>query len=172
MRRQVVKYSIGVLAWIAGISAGFLVVIITASVIARYVFNAPISGSYEIVKAYVLPATVVLGMGWTLRNGAHVSLDVVFRMLPAHVKVMVGYCNGVIASVAILLIALASIWGTRSYYLSGSATNGSAQLPLWIGYIAADVGFASMFLVSLGEILKMRSRESVFLHSIDQDEGR
>ena len=52
-----------VLAWIGGAALILMMLHIAADVVARYIFNAPLHGTVEIVSAYYMVAVVFLPLG-------------------------------------------------------------------------------------------------------------
>ncbi|MCD8537535.1 MAG: TRAP transporter small permease subunit [Burkholderiaceae bacterium] len=71
-------------ARLADISVLALVGAMVYEVVARYVFNAPTEWSYDI--AYMGSGSLfILGVSWTLRENAHIRIDVVRKLLPKRV---------------------------------------------------------------------------------------
>ncbi len=57
----------------------------SADVIGRYVFNHPITGTYEIATI-MMGAIVLLGWAYTQREGGHVTVDMFYNKFPARMK--------------------------------------------------------------------------------------
>jgi len=65
-----------------------LVLIATAEVVARYVFDRPTPWAWD-VNVQIMAVLVVLGGGWGLLKGWHVRVDVLWGRLSPRKKVMV-----------------------------------------------------------------------------------
>lgn len=69
-----------------------MTLMMTADVVLRYVFNAPLSWGLEASTSLLL-LLFVLGMAEAFRNGAHIRMDLIYRTLPAPARraVTLGY---------------------------------------------------------------------------------
>ena len=74
------------LVWLAVIAAGAMMLLTSADASARYLFNAPIVGAYEITEKYLMPATVFLGFSWAYRGGVFIRVTFLVDRFPSALK--------------------------------------------------------------------------------------
>lgn len=71
--------------------AGFAMMLhVTAEVVARTAFRAPIPGTYETVAAYYMIAATFLPWAWLARRDQHISAEIFTEMMPARVQRILG----------------------------------------------------------------------------------
>lgn len=151
------------------VMAGVAIVVTTLTIalgtVTRYFLNAPVPGMHEIIEVYGLPMAVMLALGFTFRAGGHVRITLLTRLLsPAWQRAF-----GFVAAATSLLIAIALTWGTGlrvlREYANGSTSAGLMMLPLWIGYLIVFLGLASLCLVIMLDMFKIRSMTSEFTNT-------
>ena len=119
-----------------------LMVLVTADVTGRYVFNNPVPMTYE-VGAFMLVFVVFLGMAYTQRMGSHIRVEfLTLRMTP---KVRASF-NLLAYTLGILLYGAIFYQGFRWAYDGfqiGEYVAGLVNIPKW----------PSMFVVPFGALL-------------------
>jgi TRAP-type C4-dicarboxylate transport system permease small subunit len=124
-----------------------MMVLTTADVIGRYIFNAPISGAFEIVQ-YLMAVVVFAALPVTTSVDGHLSVSLIPERLPG----ALGWTHRVfirlLSAVALLLIA----WrmASEAQILSGSQqVSGYLQLPLApiAAVMAAFAAFAFLIIL-------------------------
>lgn len=98
-------------AWLAK-AGGYILLcmmlLTTCDVIGRYIFNAPITGAYEITE--VMMVTVIfLFIGYTQAEKAHISIDLVVRLLPKKLRMTIDLITHLLSLFIIILIAWMNI---------------------------------------------------------------
>lgn len=92
--KRAIDWPTGLLAWLGGMSLVLMMLHVVADVIGKYVFNAPVRGTLEIVAAYYMVAAVFLPLGYVTRGDHHIAIGMfTSRLKPralACVKVAVG----------------------------------------------------------------------------------
>lgn len=74
-----------------GLLAGFLMMLhVTAEVIMRSVFNAPMSGTYETVAGYYMIAAAFLPWAWLARSDGHIAAEIFTERLSARTQRVLG----------------------------------------------------------------------------------
>ena len=53
-----------------------LMLIVVADVSLRYLFNAPLQWSYEVISSYLMPGLFFMAVSHTLKANAHVAVDI------------------------------------------------------------------------------------------------
>jgi TRAP-type C4-dicarboxylate transport system permease small subunit len=80
--KRVIRYIEYGLAAIGGVMFVAMMVLSTADVIGRYVFNRPIAGTLEITTTF-MAGIVLLGWAYTQKNREHIRMELFVGRLPA-----------------------------------------------------------------------------------------
>lgn len=139
-----------VLALIAGISMLVLTGLTTYEVVQRYFFNAPTSWSLEIIE-YLVVVCVYLGMSYSIRKGAHVSVPLLYEKLSERTQKVLD----IVTSLLLLLFWLVFLWQTADtaidYLMRGVRSETLLAFPL----------FYPMAIVAVGSL--MSSVQAIFI---------
>ena len=103
----------------------FLTLYISADVIMRKVFQKSIQGSDE-VGGYSLAILCAFGFSWTLKNRAHIRLNLVLKKLPATVQVFINF----LAYFILAGFAYALLWRGASMVIESAQLSATAPTPL------------------------------------------
>ncbi|HEY8710166.1 MAG TPA: TRAP transporter small permease subunit, partial [Burkholderiaceae bacterium] len=66
-----------------------LMLLAVADVALRYLFNAPLSWSYEMVSSYLMPGLFFLAVSHTLKAHGHVAVDILHNHLNRTTRIAV-----------------------------------------------------------------------------------
>ena len=118
-----------------------MMVLTTADVVARYVFNSPTMWADE-MASYLLIAIVFLGLAHNLRTNGHIRIDVITTQVPPRLRLILevfAYAVGIVFS--ILLVA--GTW-TRfdNFWTRHTLSDSPLMTPLWIAMVPVVVGAA------------------------------
>ena len=124
-----------VLNWIGAlVLLPALTIMMTADVILRYVFNAPLSWGLE-ASTLLLLLLFLSGLVEAFRNGAHIRMDLVYRNLPDGGKRFVTLIYCVLAIGTFVLVARKAF--EEAHFLQGiSQVTQYLHVPQWIFYAA------------------------------------
>ncbi|WP_188074463.1 TRAP transporter small permease subunit [Pusillimonas sp. ANT_WB101] len=145
----------GRLVDISGISVGvatFLIGLLVAyDVIARSLFRMTNSWISE-VTVYLMGYIAFMGAAYALREGAHVSVDMLVQKLSARPRAIVV----AIADLCMVLIISTLTWLSFGFFLEAWASNEVSDtifsIKLWIPYLSFFVGMAWLLLVLIVQI--------------------
>ncbi len=101
--RKVMQFA----AWISIAVVVFNLVLLSANVFMRYVFNAPIKGTSEIVTM-MMAWVAYMGMAYTLLNEKHMQLEAIYEKLHGRVKHIASFCIYLLATVLFVFFVKAS----------------------------------------------------------------
>ena len=140
-------------AVIGGVLIAVMTVIVTVAVITRYLLSQPIGWSEE-ASNYLMIWAIFLGTAYTLKQDAHIGVDLLMNRLPPHLKPFLHcfhYSSGllfisVLFFKSIDMIDLSMTLGSRSI-----ATN----FPLYIVQLAVPVGAALLILQLFSKLLHL-----------------
>jgi len=104
------------------------VLLVTADVVGRYFFSAPIGWVFELTE-HILVCVPFLGMAWLVRGAGHVSIEIVVQTLsPAwqtRLTVLAYVLSGLTCAVATYYAAAT----TLDHYARGIVTYGIYPIP-------------------------------------------
>ncbi|WP_420392085.1 TRAP transporter small permease [Acuticoccus sp.] len=135
---------------LAGACLTLMMLHVTADVVGRYAFNAPLPGTITFVSNFYMVGVAFLALALTERRGAHVSVEVVFDLLPPPVRRTLTLLARALTTVALGLIAVRTLLEANAKAEIGAAIQqGSITIPIWPSYYVVPVGCALMALVAL-----------------------
>ncbi|WP_219414279.1 TRAP transporter small permease [Pseudonocardia nigra] len=149
------------LAAVAAAALLLLGALMVLEVALRYVFSAPLSWGLGFISDYLLIGFFFLGLPYTVRAGAHVRIDVLYRALPAAAQ---RWCTAA-GTVLSLLFVAALTWGgivlTYRAWAGGDVPPpGGAELSwaVWTSTVMVPLG-GIVLLVRLLHTLAVRPTE-------------
>lgn len=151
---------IGGLAVIGGAIFGLMAFFICADVVARNMLGGGLAWVIETLE-YAMYIATVFAAPWVLREGAHVSVDVVTANLPERIRRMVNTFVNVLGAVICLIICYYSTIATVAAFNRGSMIYKSFTIPEWT--INAFVPFG-MLLITIEFLLLARKEFRLLTH--------
>jgi TRAP-type C4-dicarboxylate transport system permease small subunit len=149
--KRVVYPASRVFSWIAAISLGGLVFLMTVTSIWRYGFRTPIGGSIELIEI-LMSFTVFFGLGYVMTKRGHITFDLVVSRLPQKAQAVI---HSIVCLLSAGLFALMSwrttVHGIKVWYL-GEIT-GDLSIPLAPFFFVAALGMAVLCLVLVVQFL-------------------
>jgi len=142
-------------AVIGGAFTGIMTLIVSYAVVARYVFNRPIGWSEEI-STYLMVWAVFLGAAYTLKEDAHIGVDLLISNLKPGIKrnfLRFHYVTGVVFFSILFykgidMVALSLKLDSRSMAI---------EFPLYFTQLSVPVGSAILFLQCIKKLMSLRS---------------
>jgi TRAP-type mannitol/chloroaromatic compound transport system permease small subunit len=122
---------------------------------ARYLFNAPTQWAYE-VGYMMMGAHALLGMAYTLREGAHIRVEAIYDLLSEKARAAVdflGYLLLAFPFVCWLTWALNNNW-IKAYVSNEHSGMSAFNMVLWPIRLVFFISFLMLALQMLAEILK------------------
>lgn len=113
--------------------------ILIAGVIARAVFNSSLTFTEEIGQALNIAVTF-LGIGYCARKARHISMSVVFDLVPEKAKKIMMCIISLLTGLIMLYLTYISIKYTISVLNLGRVTP-ALRIPMWIIYLTIPIGF-------------------------------
>lgn len=134
------------LAFIAALMMLATMVIVSADVLLRYLFNAPLSWSYDLIGLYLMAGIFFLLLSDTFRMGGHIGVDIVQQALPRAARhVMLGL--GDILSIAVFgPIVWIGLNRTQASLEAGEVLAGLISWPVWVSYAFVPLGMGMLTL--------------------------
>ena len=126
-----------------------MILIVFLQVVARYVFGSSLSWSEEIAR-FLLVWTIFLAAGYTLGQGSHIFLDVVFNSFPRPMQKVLRRFSGV------MLLGFSYVlthYGFEMVQIGSRQTSSAVGVPMWLVYSAIPVGGILLIIYCLFEII-------------------
>ena len=142
--------------WTGAITAWLVMPLVLATVydvFARYVFNAPLIWTYELVGMYLMPALFYFAVSDTLAEDHHIAVDLLARWFPTALRrVIEALASAVMAA---LFAWLVWIFGQSALanFQSGAVVMGAREWPTWIPDAVVVIGSASIALRLFGRAI-------------------
>jgi TRAP-type C4-dicarboxylate transport system permease small subunit len=137
----------------AGVCFISIALITGVDVAMRYVFNAPLVWSYELISDYLMVAVFFLAIGATQRHGQNIGVDILTRRLPERVRAALASASLLLMGLYIALTGLAS-WDTfADAWDSGDVLAGVIPWPRWPAFLLVPVGCVLLLLRLVADLI-------------------
>jgi TRAP-type C4-dicarboxylate transport system permease small subunit len=130
----------------------FMMALGTVDVIGRYLFNKPILGTLEVFEI-LLPAIVLLGLGYTQENRGHVSMELlVLRLSPRTKTILDIVTNGCAFFISVLILWRG--WILTTMYWRMGRTIPTIDVPMFLPQLFVPLGAFVLSLVLMVQMLE------------------
>ena len=130
-----------------------LMVMVLVEVIARYVLIAPLSIADE-YGGYMLVAVTFVGLGYTWKEGGHVSVEFITNILPPRVKLWLRFFTLIAATAFCWPLIVSSYELLQSSILFGARSGSWLRTPLVYPQSVLLIGSVLLLLQLIAEIMK------------------
>ena len=130
----------------------FMMALGTVDVIGRYLFNKPILGTLEVFEI-LLPAIVLLGLGYTQENRGHVSMELLVLQLSPRTKTILDIVtNGCALFISVLILWRG--WILTTMYWRMGRTIPTIDIPMFLPQLFVPLGALVLSLVLMVQMLE------------------
>lgn len=138
---------------IAGVALAFMLVHVTADVVARVLFNDPIEGTLEIVAFYYMVAAVVAGIAYLERRDLNISVDLFYQRFPRPLRRASYVLSSLLTAIFFGLFAYRS--GLDALYAleTREQVMGMAEIEIWPSRFVLPISFTLVVLVALRNVV-------------------
>lgn len=136
----------GALVTVAALAVLAIMLIVVVDVVLRYLFNAPLAWSYELISSYLMPASFFFGVSETLRREQHVNVDIVYARFPLRLRRLCKMIGWLAAGIVFALITWLAARGAWSRFVTADVMAGAIPWPTWIPAAVGATGLAVMTL--------------------------
>lgn len=143
MAERILRRVEDVLGTLAGLALAAMVLLMGAEVVARYLLGSPLSWAVGLISNYLMVAFFYLGLPVTVREGAHVAIDILYDRLPARLRPWCDRLAALTGLMVVLAVAVGGILLTADVAGGGYAPPaGSAELswPVWTSTVLVPIG--------------------------------
>lgn len=127
---------------------------VTADVIGRYFFNAPLPGTIVVVANYYMIVLVFIAIGVAEEQKAHISVEFVTDLMPAPVQTGFSVFSGIltVGVIAVLMVAGFSE-AVKKTNIGATMEQGSQMIEVWQSYWAIPMGAGLMVLIAAYRVI-------------------
>lgn len=126
-----------------------MMLVAVLDVVLRYVFNAPLSSSYELTQLGMV-LVVYCGLAWCGLTGGHITVNFVGALLDRPRLRWLNALVHCVGAILFLVIAWRSTGEAVKYFASGETTN-MLKAPIY-PFLAAVAAGALLYAVTLGRL--------------------
>lgn len=130
----------------------FMMVLGTVDVMGRYLFNKPVLGTFETFEI-LLPAIVLLGLGYTQERKAHVRIEILISRLSFRKQAFLNFVtNGFALLISILILWRG--WVLTVVYWRIGRTIPTIEVPMFLPQLLVPIGALLLSLVLVIQMLQ------------------
>lgn len=118
-----------VLGWIAAFSVAGLVLITFVDVLGRYVFAAPLPGSFELTE-YLLAVTIFAALPFVSRDDRHIKVDIITSLLTAKHRHLAEQLSRIMQSIILFFMMYVVLFKAIDLYELNDVTT-YLRLPIY-----------------------------------------
>ncbi|MBW1767244.1 MAG: TRAP transporter small permease [Deltaproteobacteria bacterium] len=141
------------------IAAGFLaamMVLTGVDVFLRYIFNRPVTGSYEMTE-FMMPIVIAFGLAYCALEKGHVSVQLVTSKLPERAQVVMHIFANLVFLAVFILITWQTLLRAKGMFDTGQ-TSIVLYIPVFPFVLAVAIGSAALCLVVLRDLFTYLSQ--------------
>lgn len=130
--------------WVLASGFIFIVILVFAQVVFRYVFNSSLGWSAELSR-YVLIWLAWISVSLAVRKNAHIRVETVKKLFSAKYQLIIDIIVLLLWAIFAVFLAYLGfqfVWQVR---MTGQ-TSPSIGVPMWIVYLVVPLGGALMFI--------------------------
>jgi TRAP-type C4-dicarboxylate transport system permease small subunit len=141
------------------IAAGFLaamMVLTGVDVFLRYIFNRPVTGSYEMTE-FMMPIVIAFGLAYCAVEKGHVRVELVILRLPERAQVVMHIFANLVFLAVFILITWQTFLRAKGMFDVGQ-TSIVLYIPVFPFVLAVAIGGAALCLVVLRDLFAYLSQ--------------
>ena len=137
------------LATLGGICLVLMMLQMAVDVVLKYLLNAPIEGTLEIVSTYYMVGVVFLPLALSEINHQHIAVDLGLRALSRHLRTRIYIFNCLICAAFFAILGYQTLLDAIEAVRVGEIMMGSIFVTIWPARWFLPIGFFAVMLVSL-----------------------
>lgn len=143
---------------------------VTADVLGRYLFNAPLPGTIVVVANYYMIILVFIAIGVAEEKRAHISVEFLTDLMPERPRTVLSVFSGIL-TVAVVGILMIAGWTEAVKKTEGGARmeQGSSMIEIWQSYWLIPLGAALMALIAAYRVIVTVTGAKNGLQETDMD---
>ena len=134
---------------IALVAIGFMLAImlvVTADVVMRYLFNSPFAWAYDLIALYLMAGVFYFVLGDAHRENAHVSIDILQTRMRPRTRHLADLVTALVSLALFSLIAYVGAERAWDNFANDEVLAGNIPWPMWLSSILVPIGSALLVL--------------------------
>lgn len=123
-----------------------LMCLVVADVARRYLFNAPIAWSYEVINNYLMPGVFFLAVAHTLKAHGHVAVDILHNYVGTRMRYCFETVSTLLALPVFALITWLAAAKTLDEFQTAAQASSGLPVPSWTLSVVLPIGFGMLTL--------------------------
>lgn len=123
-----------------------MLLLVVVDVSLRYLFNAPLAWSYEVISSYLMPGMFFLAVSHTLKVRAHVAVDLLHHRMGKGQRYAVHAVLAVLAAPVFAWAAFVAAQRTWAEFAAGDVSTSGLGVPSWSVSVLLPLGFGLLAL--------------------------
>ncbi|WP_052341553.1 TRAP transporter small permease subunit [Salinarimonas rosea] len=149
------------LTFVGGAALVLMMLHVTLDVVLKNLFRAPIQGTIEISSYYYMVAIVMLPLAFVERTDEQISVDLLFRRLPAPARrAVLAFACLVTAGVLAIMTYRTGLDAVRAWRV-GEVVMGAREVVVWPARLMLPVGFGLATAAALLRIVLVARGEAI-----------
>jgi TRAP-type C4-dicarboxylate transport system permease small subunit len=144
--RRVIDAVDGVLMLVGCLMLFALMLVVVSDVTLRYLFNAPLQWSYEVISSYLMPGLFFMAVSHTLKANAHVSVDILHNYVTRRTRYVFEAICSVVALPVFALCTWVSAQHTWNDFQTAATSTSGLAVPTWTISLMLPIGFGLLSL--------------------------
>ncbi|MBI4773787.1 MAG: TRAP transporter small permease [Deltaproteobacteria bacterium] len=128
-----------VMAFISGLTIAVMMLSTTVDASARYFFNAPLAGIFELNEV-ILVICVYMGLAWTQIERGHIRVTALAGRVPARARCYMNMVAWSVSFLFVFLVGYQSCLGAIESIRLWEFRWGSVQMPIWWAKSLVPIG--------------------------------
>lgn len=143
---------------------------VTADVVGRYMFNAPLPGTTVFVANYYMIIVVFIALGVAEEKRGHISVEFLTDLMPERLRKVFSVLSGLL-TVAVVVVLIIGGWTEAVKKTAGGARmeQGSQMIEIWQSYWLIPVGAALMAAIAAYRVVADVTGWRNGLNEVDAD---
>ncbi len=145
-----------ILSSVGAVGLTVMMFLVVLDVSSRFLFDAPILGSYEIVE-YLMAVFIFFAFGSAQFHKSHINVSLAVNHLPPRARAVVD----TVTNLVMLAMFILMVWGAWLQTLDGwssGVTSSVLLIPKWPFELVATIGLAVLALAVVVDVLESASR--------------
>lgn len=123
-----------------------LMLVVVADVALRYLFNAPLQWSYQVISSYLMPGLFFMAVSHTLKSHAHVAVDILHNYVSRRTRYVFELICSTVATPVFALCTVVSARNTWKDFADAAVSTSGLALPTWTVSMMLPIGFGMLTL--------------------------
>lgn len=140
--RALVHFLSKVLLWLSGLALILMMLHVTADVLSKYLFNAPVPGTAEVVAAYYMISVVFLPLAYVEVANRSIVVEMIYDLLPNCAKYPLDIIGTLISLAFFGFLAYLGVGLAEEAFAVREYVDGLWRIVVWPSRFLIPLGMA------------------------------